>query len=230
MTYILGCRCSEGVVLVADKKIINIEGGAESKYSNKLFSDLESLIIGYSGARRVFELFRNEIIDYVTAYRDAYHVHPTIAKLNTQITEISYKLNNRYRHESFDLIAGAPSQKNVDRRSHLDYFYPDGTMEPIDDYRAIGTGAPFGSIYLKQNWSEHMTMKQVAELGYFIIKYIERFHLDLAVGVNDSKPQIWFVPDNGVDYCANLEVLNELDENTEMSLKRVEENKLFNLF
>lgn len=40
MTYILGCRCSDGAVLVAGKKIINIEDGAESKYSNKLFSDL----------------------------------------------------------------------------------------------------------------------------------------------------------------------------------------------
>jgi hypothetical protein len=39
-----------------------------------------------------------------------------------------------------------------------------------------------------------MTMEDVAELGYFIIKYIETNELDLAVGIGDKRPQIWFLP------------------------------------
>jgi hypothetical protein len=39
-------------------------------------------------------------------------------------------------------------------------------------------------------------MEQAAELGYFAIKYIENFELNMTVGVNDGSPQIWFVPDD----------------------------------
>jgi hypothetical protein len=37
-------------------------------------------------------------------------------------------------------------------------------------------------------------MKQIAELGYPITKYIEKYYLDLSVGVNTDRPQIWFIP------------------------------------
>jgi hypothetical protein len=48
-----------------------------------------------------------------------------------------------------------------------------------------------------------MTMERVAELGYFIIKYIDDFRLNYTVG---GEPTIWFIPideyENGekIDY------------------------------
>ena len=75
-----------------------------------------------------------------------------------------------------------------------------------------------------------MTMKQVAELGYFAIKYIERYSLDLSVGVNNDKPQIWFIPDDHVSYRPDTMALNELERKTEINLKRLEENRLHKLF
>ena len=38
-------------------------------------------------------------------------------------------------------------------------------------------------------------MEQAAELGYFAIKYIEDFQLNMTVGVNDGIPQMWLMPD-----------------------------------
>jgi hypothetical protein len=114
--------------------------------------------------------------------------------------------------------------------SQLNYFYYDGTMELVTDYKAIGTGERYGSIFLKQNWHPDMTMKHVAELGYFIIKYIEKFYLDLSVGVNTYKPQIWFIPDNEVDHCADGQLLDAYEENTKKRLERIEENKLYRIF
>ena len=45
-------------------------------------------------------------------------------------------------------------------------------------------------------------MDEIAELGYFIIRYIERFGLDSAVGTGKNKPnrQIRFVPNNKDDW------------------------------
>ena len=88
MTYILGSRCSQGVVLVADKKIIATDGGAEYKYNYKLFSELENMIIGYSGSRHIFDLFRNDLIDYVISYKDAYHEYPTIPRSTRKLQRL----------------------------------------------------------------------------------------------------------------------------------------------
>jgi 20S proteasome alpha/beta subunit len=172
MTYILGSRCSDGVVLVADKKIIILEdGGAENKFSDKLFTDIEKLIIGYSGSRRVFESFRNRIVEYMTGFRNTYKEYPSITNIYSQIEEISHRLSETYRQDSFDLLVGVSSERSPDNRAQLRYFYYDGTMEPVFDYKVIGTGAPYGAIFLKQNWAPDLTMEQVAELGYFVIKY-----------------------------------------------------------
>ena len=45
-------------------------------------------------------------------------------------------------------------------------------------------------------------MEQIAELGYFAIKYIEDFKLTQTVGVDNKHPQIHFIPDNKPDYPA----------------------------
>ena len=49
----------------------------------------------------------------------------------------------------------------------------------------LGTGSSHGLVFLKKIWHEHMNMEEVGELGYFIIKYIQRFELDLTVGVDN---------------------------------------------
>lgn len=57
-------------------------------------------------------------------------------------------------------------------------------------------------------------MKEAAAVGYFIIKYIETFELDLSVGIGKNSPQIWFVPNNQNDYQASPQLLEELDNLT----------------
>jgi hypothetical protein len=39
-------------------------------------------------------------------------------------------------------------------------------------------------------------MTKVAELGWFLIKYIEDYQLHSSVGIGSNYPQIWFIPDN----------------------------------
>ena len=42
-------------------------------------------------------------------------------------------------------------------------------------------------------------MREVAEVGYFIIKYIEKFKLDESVGVGKFYLLIWYIPDYYVE-------------------------------
>ena len=166
----------------------------------------------------MFELFRTHIRDYVSTAHGV-----TKDKLLLEISQIIYNIDCRYgRRYDFDALIGI---KSPNARSILNYFHPDGRPEPVTKYKAIGTGSSYGLIYLKQNWHEDLTMEQVAELGYFIIKYIEKFNLDLTVGVGINKPQIWFIPDNKDDYCATPEQLTSFEKATQIWLKNVEQTQ-----
>ena len=63
MTLILGARCIDGVVLVADKKITkaNEIGSISFEYKRKLHGELGHVIFGVSGSTDTFELIVNEI-------------------------------------------------------------------------------------------------------------------------------------------------------------------------
>jgi 20S proteasome alpha/beta subunit len=88
MVPITNTGCTDGVVLVADKRI-TIERGAEHKYSNKLFGDLDNIIIGFSGSRPLSESFRNDTIDYGVSYYNGFHEAPFLSilpRLDSSIT------------------------------------------------------------------------------------------------------------------------------------------------
>src|SRR5205809_4099757 len=60
MTYIFTARCKDGVVLVADRKF-TIDYGVGYEYGDKLIGEIGGIIVGFSGARRIFELYRKEM-------------------------------------------------------------------------------------------------------------------------------------------------------------------------
>ena len=108
-------------------------------------------------------------------------------------------MNQKYpRSGGFDALIGISGKKFRinNNRSVLNYYFQDGRPEPVSQIKAIGTGSPYGSIFLKQNWERNnsLRMEQVAELGYLIIRYIETFELDqtfeldLTVGLNELHP------------------------------------------
>jgi DNA-binding beta-propeller fold protein YncE len=93
----------------------------------------------------------------------------------------------------------------------LQHVYPAGFTEVVPKYRAIGHGEPYGSLIMKILWHPEMKMKQVAELGYYIIKHVEKFELDSSVGVGNNKPQIWFIPDEGNLEQVGIKLLDKFE-------------------
>ena len=67
-----------------------------------------------------------------------------------------------------------------------------------------------------------MSMVQVAELGYFPIKYIEDFKLTQTLGVDNKHPQIHFIPDYKQDYLAAPEQVEHFKHNATNRLKKHE--------
>jgi len=218
MTYILGSRCIDGVVLIGDRKI-TIESGADADYEDKLFQDFTPLIIGSSGVQALFDKFRERIQRYVSTTDDI-----NIDGMIDAIERITNEINSRYasvlQGQTFDVLVGLKVKQSP---SVLQYIQPIGIAETIRKYKAIGHGEPYGSIFLKKLWRKDMTMEQAAEVGYFVIRYIEQYELDNTVG---GSPQIWLVPDNPEEALDNEDEIRKFAprQADEKFLNKLEDN------
>ena len=73
-----------------------------------------------------------------------------------------------------------------DKPSTLTYINAYGLTHEITGFHTIGSGGRYAKVLLRVQdlYDNNMTMKEVAEIGYFIIKYIEYFELDFSVGID----------------------------------------------
>lgn len=198
MTFILGARCSDGVVLVGDTRF-TIDYGIDWIYDYKIFGNYDGILIGFAGIRGTFELFQLNIMNFVKTQEKN---KITIEKFILEASDITQKLSVK-RGKHYDILLAVSGVIRGEGSSILYYISPDGEIITINGYKAIGTGEPYASFFLKKFWNKEMNMEQTAELGYFIIKYIERFGLNRTVGLDNKppldQPTIWLIPDNNVD-------------------------------
>lgn len=219
MTLIIGARCRDGVVLVADSN--RTEEYDDFACSLPVFPDNkitggEGVLIAYSGPGGVFTTGIRRRINYITQHKGFYE-HNMLRSLpftifRVFISSVQYDLwNATHRNYHFEVLLGISAMYFPDSpRSSLIYFYPHGTLSIIKDFRAIGSGAPFASYYLKRYWHNEMKMKEFAQLADFIIKYVDveaksslsKYKLDNAVGLNPEcpYPQVIYIPNNP-NYC-----------------------------
>jgi 20S proteasome alpha/beta subunit len=216
-TLILGARCIDGVVLVADTKITTIyDVGRRYNYGKKITGELQGILTGFSGHKGVFEVFAMKLRDYVSsttlANREKYLAQrliglrkepdfsPTIEQVRFQITQIQSDFYNKNKKHRYRVLMGVSGQ-HLDGKSILYYFDADGSCMPVIEPVAIGHGSPYATYFLKLYWdSKQTTMKQFAQLGDFIIRFVgdDKIRLDDSVGLDkkDPYPQIIYIPDD----------------------------------
>lgn len=222
MTYILGSRCKDGVVLVGDTKI-TVDNGTRYEYDNKLIEEMDellSIVIGFSGNMEPFAefrmRFRQRAVEIEKEAREKYKV--STDKINLLVSEVMKSLEGRYgRMFTYDIMTGISAKHSI-----LTYFYQDGRPEDVKKYKVIGA-SEYGSIFLQENWNENMNMETVAGIGYFIIRYIEKFRLNLGVGTGGGKthPDVRFLPDNGHGYSATTQQIERFETYTQRNLGRL---------
>ncbi|HEY6668408.1 MAG TPA: hypothetical protein VI033_04570 [Candidatus Nitrosopolaris sp.] len=116
--------------------------------------------------------------------------------------------------------------------SILKHMYGDGGIESVREYVVIGTGEPVGRFFLKKYWKDYMTMEQVAELGYLVIKIIETYNVDDSIGLSKkpedmvfSRPQIWLIPDGKKDKPLNPDdpLLLKLEHKVKLDIEKLKQ-------
>ena len=76
-----------------------------------------------------------------------------------------------------------------------------------------------------------MNMETVAEIGYFIIRYIEKFQVDLGVGTGGDRPypQVKFLPDADYEYDPSSYQIQKLEDDARRNLDRLSKDRVFKL-
>jgi 20S proteasome alpha/beta subunit len=219
MTCIISARCSDGVALIADRRIVD-EKTRNVEYRDKLYPYYYPIIVGSSGDVDAFDSFRREALDAAqnigpeTRLLDEPYNYQISGRVNIMPAEEYMKLPvgkarinlfpyieelrkiviKYQKSGTFDIIFAAQTQEKGAFLEHIDEF---GTPCDITDlYKIIGSSDVFANAILKPMWRKDMTMNEFAEFGYFIIKYFDRFEIDFKVGLGGRKPQVWFVPDD----------------------------------
>ena len=219
----MGSRCKDGVVLIADRKLSGIGiTGIQYQYGNKITGELRGVLTAFSGDVGAFQVFAMTLRDYVNTTRNEQIQEtfqrpftgiqgfgPSIDQMMLKVSQVQSDFYNRNEKYRCRVMMAISSQHFINGMSSLFLFEPDGRCSPIIEPKAIGSGSPYASYFLKRYWQPNeTTMHQFAQLGDFVIRYVSHDErvLDNAVGLSNQNddfqhPQIVYIPDNPDQHC-----------------------------
>lgn len=227
MTCIIGGKCTDGVALVADRKIIYGNGNVRSK--EKIFKDYHPYVIAASGETISFDNFRKEALELAQNSRGMFNeraefrplqfdssVFSGVAQLYSSSTtypvihhpryleglkQIARKKKDDVKQNKdryrFDVLVASQTNEGLARLSYID---DNGALNDIfDPYIIIGSdsAAMYGSVFIKSLYKQNIKTNDFAKLAYFTIKYIDRFKLDDTIGLEDGRPVVFIIPNKG---------------------------------
>lgn len=188
MTFILGARCADGIVLVADRKMTRSHGS--STYEQKIFEEVDNVVMGSAGVVGLYDKFRRRISE-ISSKNTKMSPDDFISDCETVVSDLNTKYIERTRGGIIELLVGYGRT----RAGHLQYVTHNGVGEEVRQYKIIGSGESYGEYFMRKMFKPDMSMKEVAILGTCVIKIIEENDLDEAVGIKEHPSQIWFIPD-----------------------------------
>jgi 20S proteasome alpha/beta subunit len=170
----------------------------------KIFCPIPNVVVGASGITGIFSKFLRQIKKYVKENK-VQSSEQLLEEMEDIVLKLTSRYNQRSRGQTLELIVAIKNEKEYG--AELYHITPWGVPEDITTNHVIGSGQPYGAVFLKTTRLEQRTMKQTAEFGSFILHVIAGYGLDIAV---DNKPQIWFIPYDDHINTPNTEELRDI--------------------
>ena len=241
MTYVIGAKCKDGVVIIGDRKVTFAGDIQKTRWEKKIRSipQFPPVVFAAAGAKDLFEEFLNELprriklkINYFLEQNkerpESMHVGYTLYDFKHDCVELLKDMKETYSeigNEEYAALQVLFAINNLDTNKAILYFMDSNSCFPIEVGGILPIGDPAIGEVFRKNWDENMTLEQTAKLGAFIIKYIEKAELSEVIGVGEYKPQIWFVKNGGLPQeIAGDELdkmLKGLDEKVEETIKSI---------
>lgn len=200
LTVIIGAKCSDGIVLVADTKYTDMRGG-QSMHGRKIFGDLAHFLIAYSGTEYAFDIFRKYIVGDVQIPEDDQELY----KKTLHYTEKPYTNKNIVPNASklvkhFNNIIKNPGfafgmliATHDWRNSQLHLVNEIGDPY-IRNYQAIGSGQDCANMFCSSIRHGETNMYEFTKRAYIAIEYMNQCRPDLFVGLEpNGTPMIRFL-------------------------------------
>ncbi len=180
LTVIIGAKCSNGIVMIADRKVTDFSGQT-IHYTNKIFGDLRDILIGYGGGEEAFDIFRKYIVGEVTLLRsdeNKYTFDNLIPNMKRYVLKFNKFVEKLNRH--FEILVG------LHRKELSDLYYIKKNGEIVNsDYIALGSGEETANKFLKNVKPRETTMKDFAKRACLAIMYMST-QPDSRVGVEPT--------------------------------------------
>lgn len=116
MTYILGAKCNDGVVLVVDRKVTFNENRSDVDFRKKLFGYPSNLyypiVVGCAGSTVLSDQFEDDMLTIAMEYRGNITLDKFIPQLTSKIKEYfktTYK--DQFKPEEFEIVLGIQTDK-----------------------------------------------------------------------------------------------------------------------
>lgn len=237
MTCIIGGKCKDGVVLVADRKVTDEETG-QVEYREKLFIFQKDffyylIVIGSSGTIGLYDKFKREAVErlekinppsfdskgfdhvgFDTSVSGTIYPYTSMDTTSRQVILHPYlegleDIIKRYKSKNAGIFDVLFAAQVKYRGAILSYITKNGLSEDVDKHKVIGSAEIAANVFLKIINPNDMTMDRFGKLGFFIIKFIEERGIDNKVGVGKGEPQIYFIPNEGHLIQADSNFLEE---------------------
>lgn len=110
LTAVIGAECKDGIVLVADTKLVRgVDKEPEIKLDEKIKADLEHFMVGYAGTEKTFEIFRKYMVgELMLEYSTQKLLHPNNV---LRAAHCVSKLNDVAKTEQIKILAVSSIRK-----------------------------------------------------------------------------------------------------------------------
>jgi hypothetical protein len=171
----------------------------------------------------LFDKFREDALLLAQKYQGTISIYDYMSDIREKIREYHKLYKSTLIPWDFDILLAAQTS---DKGAILKHIYGgDAIIDDVIKYKVIGSdsGRIRNSTLLEPLWNSNVNMEKTVEFGYFMIRYIEKYHLDNSIGTGREKPQIWYIPDEGQLYeLADSSVLNTLENTIREMLEKNE--------
>ena len=196
MTLIIGARCTDGIILAADRKVIR---GGEADYMDKVFQ-LEGIVLAFEGLTGI----RDDFLLLLRSEMNRTRGFTSIYEMKLVVEDIVSDLSRRYcerlgEQGSIGALLGGLSGISTGL-AEVYYVHPEGYGELVR-YRCSGHGADYAHSIAKFLLSPGNSVQDNAYKAAFIISWVSE-DVDMLVG---GEPQVAMIQDNtaSVNYLSN---------------------------
>lgn len=181
LTVVIGAKCLDGIVLIADRKLTRKNG--EPKYREKIFGDLEHILIGYTGDAQMFDIFRRYTVGDVMIERDESKRY-TLDNLLSTVSVSIKAFNKLVDHRPFKVLMVSHREKPLELY-HID---ESGNSNKVSSgYKAIGSGEEMADMFCATLEFGKIRMKEFIKHAFLAIMYMNQYCPALGVGVEPER-------------------------------------------